>query len=338
VQTSQKNGTEASGNDDDMSGESGEGGEAAEKKMSLRDKVEAKKEERRKAQEFADQTIPKIQLGASCENLMCGSCKVIVEEFGKAVQALSLDADYQTLDDVLDGIVVDWGDEDDYGDEAGGGDKASELDTRISFCKRPEIEMKYNEIVESQCKTFLNETLGYRNALLLPFEEDGVWPRVAERASLNDKTRRVCQSVGACNATTFEFSVSPQDDYQQQWEPSCFVCQRVAKDLEEQSGLLRQSLWETYLSRLINEVCDRLQFPPEYDNICREMTGSRHRTEVEWALRENVDAAMRGAREELEFADSLCRSLTLCDEFLEPEMFRIKQVTKLLKPDEIIFA
>lgn len=337
--------------DGTLDGEDAEDGgdeSSKDRKMSFKEKMESKKEDRRKAQELEDQTIPKIQRGSSCESLICGSCKLIVEEFAKNVHKLTHDMDYKTLDDVLDGVAIDWGDDEGfYGDDeggggGGGGDEGGALDSGIiNLCKRPEIDMMYTDFVKMHCEKFVNRTLGYREALLLPFEEDGVWPRIAERKGLWAKQRRICESVGACNTTTFEFSVEPQDEYQSQWEAGCFVCHRVARDMEELASLLRPSMWDTHLSRVVlSEVCDRLQLPAEYDAICREMTGpgSKHRTEIEWALRENADAALRGVREELDFAESMCRTINYCDEFLDPDLYRIKRVTKLLKPEDIVFA
>ena len=43
--------------------------------------------ERAEKERIRDAKIPKVQLGPDCETMVCGACKILVEEFARAVYA-----------------------------------------------------------------------------------------------------------------------------------------------------------------------------------------------------------------------------------------------------------
>lgn len=56
------------------------------KKLSFRELQEQKMKERQESLKVKEAKIPKFKLGSDCETLVCGSCKILVEEFGKTVR------------------------------------------------------------------------------------------------------------------------------------------------------------------------------------------------------------------------------------------------------------
>jgi len=120
--------------------------------------------------------------------------------------------------------------------------------------------------------TKLQENSGYKEALLLPFEQDDLWDKLNTPASINPKKQKVpwyfailsspsfklqqtkstlrsnastnltciifqsqiqvCVDMGACEIEQFEFVTEPLDYTQEQWDDKCYVCQAFAKELE----------------------------------------------------------------------------------------------------------
>ena len=104
-------------------------------KLSYRQKQDIRMKER-KAQEAAREKLrPKFRVGADCETLICGACKAIVEEFGRAVVKASKDPAYPYVEDVFTG-----------------------------FCKVKDVALKYTEIVTDVCNQF--EQVGDRSSMI----------------------------------------------------------------------------------------------------------------------------------------------------------------------------
>ena len=96
---------------------------------------------------------------------------MLVQEFGNAVVAGIRDEKFQYIEDILP-----------------------------SFCRRKEIMLRYNDIVTEMCMMINAEKIGYREALLVPFEQDDNWKDVSTWTSLVPKTRQICgdKGIGAC--------------------------------------------------------------------------------------------------------------------------------------------
>lgn len=104
------------------------------RKLTYRQKQDIRMKER-KAQEAAREKLrPKFRVGADCETLICGACKAIVEEFGRAVLKASKDPAYPYVEDVFTG-----------------------------FCKVKDVSLKYIEIVTDVCNHF--EQVGNRSSM-----------------------------------------------------------------------------------------------------------------------------------------------------------------------------
>lgn len=104
-------------------------------KLTYRQKQDIRMKER-KAQEAAREKLrPKFRVGADCETLICGACKAIVEEFGRAVVKASKDPAYPYVEDVF-----------------------------IGFCKVKDVALKYTEIVTDVCNQF--EQVGDRSSMI----------------------------------------------------------------------------------------------------------------------------------------------------------------------------
>jgi len=104
-------------------------------KLTYRQKQDIRMKER-KAQEAAREKLrPKFRVGADCETLICGACKAIVEEFGRAVVKASKDPAYPYVEDVFTG-----------------------------FCKVKDVALKYTEIVTDVCNQF--EQVGDRSSMI----------------------------------------------------------------------------------------------------------------------------------------------------------------------------
>lgn len=118
-------------------------------------RLKAKEEEEKR-------TKIKYPQGSDCETLVCGSCKLVVEEFGQALLRAIDDPRYEYMYDV-----------------------ASD-----SFCEKV-IVNKYSPIVVQMCGILVDEDKGYREALVKPFEDDPAVEAIASAASLYTKKKSV---------------------------------------------------------------------------------------------------------------------------------------------------
>ena len=121
-------------------------------KMAQRLEMEMEIEEKR----------PKFRLGADCETLVCGACKAVVEEFAHLVYAKIDDPNIKYVDEVTK-----------------------------DFCKAKNIEVKYTNLMTDICENFEIESLGYKETLIRPFEEDGDWDNINSFPSINNKKKEI---------------------------------------------------------------------------------------------------------------------------------------------------
>lgn len=96
-----------------------------EKRVSFREKQTMKMQEKREKEAARELVRPKYRLGADCESLVCGSCKVIVDEFAFMVHAGIDDQEKRYIEDLT-----------------------------VDFCQSKSIAIKYNDMVHDICKNF----------------------------------------------------------------------------------------------------------------------------------------------------------------------------------------
>ncbi len=76
------------------------------------------------------------------------------------------------------------------------------------------------------------ETLGYKEALVSAFENNGDWQNIKSDQTVNSVKKEVCLNIGACVEEQFQFQDKPLIHIQSHWDAKCFVCQAFARDLE----------------------------------------------------------------------------------------------------------
>lgn len=198
------------------------------KRTSFRERQAIKIKERRERIAQRELVRPKFRLGLDCESLICSSCKSIVEEFGDAIHRSITDPKMRYVDQVFEG-----------------------------FCDSKFIKIKYDDVVFDICKNFEEETLGYKEAMIAAFEEDGDWPNINSAKSLAMKKERVCVAVGACTSDQFEFQTEPLYEQQEHWDDKCFTCQAFASELEQKAQITRH-VTESSIVPIVSSTCGRL--------------------------------------------------------------------------------
>lgn len=98
--------------------------ESIKKRLSFRERQELKMKERMEQELAREMLRPKFRLGSDCETLICGACKVVVEELGRAIYRAVNDTKYRYIDDV-----------------------AKEL------CLSKEVKLKYVDLVSDVCSS-----------------------------------------------------------------------------------------------------------------------------------------------------------------------------------------
>eukprot|EP01038_Epipyxis_sp_PR26KG_P011867 gene11867-15883_t len=272
-----------------------------EKRMSFRQKQELKMKERREKETQKEKLRPKFRLGADCEALVCGSCKALVEEFGKLV--------YQNIENPSIMYIED---------------------ITTDFCKSKVVSLKYVDMVGDICSNFEAEHLGYKEALIQTFEEDDSWDKMNNNRYLFSKKQKVCTAIGACNQTDFEFISSPSKKTQDQWDEKCFTCQAFAKDLEERSQLTRH-VTENNIVGIVADTCDRIKLEGKYDQICRDMTKGKLLDDIAWLAKVHGESVIKRAKAEVAFPDKLCEEIDFCKPWVEPEKLKEQIAQKTME-------
>lgn len=281
---------------------------AKEKKMSYRELQEQKREQRLKAEMEKEALKGKFELGVSCETLVCGACKVMVEEFADAVLQGLTDPRYVYVEDLL-------------------GD----------FCQRKEIAQKYSEFVGSICFSIASDKGGYREAFLLPFEADAPdWSNVKLAEGLVAKKMQICAStVGACSATHFQFNRKPRRREEEHWDDKCHVCQAFALDVEERVQLSAPgTITESSIVSVVSDTCNRLHLPHDLTPTCAQLAQGKLLDDISWISKVHSEALIRKAKAEVSFADALCQEVGFCEKWLDPEELRKREEAKM---DQVFF-
>ena len=78
--------------------------ETSKRKPTFRDKKEKEMKDKLERERLKSAKIPKYLLGPDCESMICGSCKIIVDEFAKAVQKAINDPKYPYIKDIFEGF------------------------------------------------------------------------------------------------------------------------------------------------------------------------------------------------------------------------------------------
>lgn len=101
--------------------------------------------------ECREKARPKFRLGAACETLICGACKAVVNEFAYAVHAAVNSSEIRYIEQILNG----------------------------GFCESKPIRNKYTDMVGDVChNVFMEDTAGYKEALVMRFEQEEDWEGV----------------------------------------------------------------------------------------------------------------------------------------------------------------
>jgi len=253
------------------------------KKLTYREKQKMEMEERRKKQAEKEALKPKFLMGASCETLICGSCKALVEQFAHRVVRFANDPEMKYIEDLTK-----------------------------DFCDSREVNLEYVDMVPDLCGNFNLPKLGYKEVLVSVFEDNptGKWDKVM-KWDLFDKQEKICTTIGFCSKEQFQFQDKPQKQIQEHWDENCFVCQRVAVDIEE-ALQLKRTVTETNVEALLLKTCDRLLLPGKYDAICRHMLSGRTLSDLTWLGKVHSESMIHGKKAEQTFEDKLCEEIDYC--------------------------
>jgi hypothetical protein len=267
------------------------------KKPTFRE-LQAKKMEERQSKEAA-RTARKsalIPVGASCEDLLCASCKAVVSEFAGAVQEGGKIAEYVYMEDIL---------------TKGGG-----------FCNRKQFDMRYQPIVGSMCKDMISSAAGiaYRDALLVPFEkENDRWEQAQQPTTLRRKTSSICTTVGACTSQQFDIQMTPKNKYQEHWDDKCYVCQAFARDLEQRLHI-GKGISEGNVVDIVRGSCDRVDFlTSSFREICKTIAAGKLVDDIAWIAFLHHEAIVAREKTDHLFADRLCETIEYCSKWVDPD-------------------
>ncbi len=269
------------------------------KKPTFRELQEKKMRERKDKEAAKEAARGSFQLGSTCEGIVCTSCKVLVEEFGGAVIAGVSNPDFAYVEDVLP-----------------------------PFCNRKEVQQRYIDLVGGMCESIVKERVGYKEAFLLPFEQDSVWTAAAMATSIMNKKKKVCSDIGACQAGHFQVALSSQDPKKKHWDDKCYVCQAFATELEERLQL-RRAVSEGETSKVVSSLCDHLPLPDNLLPVCRELSSGPLQSDIAWLAYMHAEAIPRKKKANKLFKDQLCEEVKFCEAWVDEEEAAKEQAKKV---------
>lgn len=155
-------------------------------RLSMREKQEMRMQHLKSREAEKRKPKPKLRLGSSCERLYCAACAVVVTEFAKEVHRRYNDSSVKYVHELLDGFCKS--------DTILINHVEMVADVCLQFEKVPSSSLLYS-MGETANLVFglFQEPLGYKDALLVPFEEDPQLDVVDVR-SLQSKCKKASYS------------------------------------------------------------------------------------------------------------------------------------------------
>lgn len=289
-------------------------------RRSLNPKDAAEVKQRAKEEEEKKMKV-RYPMGSPCESLVCASCKIVIEEFGRAESFLVL------ISCILGRAVHQAISDPKY---------AYLYDVTEDFCGR--ITQLYSPIVSHFCDILMDETKGYRELVVGPFEQDQNLEEIASTTGLSEKEKRICVSVGACLPSQFVLSTEPEERTQEQWSQSCYVCQAAMRDIEDRISLMNM-LGDGASLELSLGVCDRLGFKQEFDADCRQLLKDQGKEDIAWMSKMHHEVIKKKELGSLRFPDRVCEAISnqatgkkFCEKWIDPDQLRRKTIEETIEP------
>lgn len=231
-------------------------------------------------------TADLVPFGPDCKKLICGSCKVVIDEFATALVMASKDPSIQDISDVAKG-----------------------------FCNVKEIALKFQPGVGFVCSKMFQAFSSYVTDVIARGVD---WKQVGlDVPQLYDKRKEICVKMGLCAESSFHFVSSPANYKQEHWSAECYVCRHMAADIEDHVSML-QCMNEDVAMSVARGVCERVNLSPEQDALCRRILDSKL-PGLSWLAK--VHAETRGQRTtspDMMFPERVCISVGICEKWVDP--------------------
>lgn len=286
-----------------------------EKKLSFREKEAIKKKEKEEMKKLQMVSLGRAQSGPVCEEIVCGACRVVVEEFGLSVVKAIDNRDIQYVHEVAS-----------------------------DFCTTSGISLRYGTAVMDVCNRMLSRR-GYSRILVKAFEDDvnTDWEMSVDTSlpALVLKQQAVCVECGACQLNDMQYIQEAQTIEEREWTPSCFVCRAVFRNVQERLFLLAR-VSEASAQHILKTSCDYMALSLEHDTICRSMVEGTFEVEgkplninqLGWQLKSMGESISRKDNIDLPYPEKLCLDLKMCNVYIDEAMKELKE----LKTLEAVYA
>ena len=310
----------------------------AKKRLTFREREMMKMEAKKADMDKSSKGLQLFRLGPSCEDRVCTSCKIIVEEFGERVLKAVSNRKYQYIMDL----------------------------TEESFCDSREIQLKYKQEVFDICKLIVKIHKDYRDTLVSSFEFEEpeaikiiqtqhtlpgynqnkpmrYWDIILKNTKeyLYAKKQNVCVTIGACQSSDFgEIETVPTYRQQEYWNETCYVCSAAVKDMENRITL-ENGITEGKATGIVGSACEKLGlFSPEailfgkstmpatasaFFDICTSLTSGTRRDDLGWVLKVHAESVDKKGRSDTKFDEKACQEVKFCEKWIDPtEMKKIE--------------
>jgi len=232
-----------------------------------------------------------LPLGPDCEALICGSCKAVMEEFGKSLQRASRDVYIKHMREVERG-----------------------------FCHTKDIAMKYLPITQHICQKMFDHMPDYMMSMF----EKVDWS-TDYLPDMYNRKKQVCGGAGFCTEKSFQFQQTPQHFKQNHWNANCYVCRHMAADIEERVVLTR-TVTEGLAEVIVQEVCDKVMLPAYLEPVCVQIL-EKKKIDMAWIAKLHAETIWkRQTAPENMFPERLCTEVGYCAKYVDPVEVAKKEI------------
>ena len=219
-------------------------------KFDYREKRIAAKEQKRSDYERKLRSMLQYSYGASCDDTICTSCKIIIQEFGKDVLHSVEDSRFVYVRDLTKEFCAQ--------DRIYGRyniqlfDICTEIMTNNTF--RDMVVGSFDQ-TDMEAKALLRDQ--HKRPGYNPKKPKKYWDFIEEYRDeyLHVRQMHVCNTIRACRPSQFSNQLKPhQTQTQSSWNGTCLLCRAMARDLEARL-MLEKVFSENTVVQLVLESC-----------------------------------------------------------------------------------
>jgi len=259
------------------------------KALSYRQKEAMRKKELEERRKALEASTSRVQAGPPCEVILCGACKIAIEEFGKAIVASIGNPEYRFAHQLVD-----------------------------DFCSSEDISSRYSKSVKKICSILISSG-EYSRQIWESFDDviefNHETKLVHDASRLMGVAKSFCVQVGACqNVDIEELNTEVEILEAENWTDECRVCRSVASNIEGRLYFKGNKLNESELKSLLLSSCENLTLPHDLYPICLKFLSDEILSfdEMLWRWKTHGENMITRRKIDVPFPEKICLEIKMC--------------------------